>query len=74
VARSKVVSYLAQRGDDVNVDEAQRDVRSTFVGGSIGQLVSGLLWGVSAALATWGAPRQAITFLVVGGFFILPTT
>jgi len=56
------------------VADAQREVRTAFVGGFMGQLVSGLLWLASAALATWGTPRQAITLLVVGGFFIFPST
>ncbi|GMV07982.1 MAG: hypothetical protein AMXMBFR53_42570 [Gemmatimonadota bacterium] len=58
----------------MQVTDAQRDVRVTFRGGFMGQLVSGLLWLASAALATWGTPRQAITLLVVGGFFIFPVT
>ena len=45
-----------------------------FVGGFYGQLVSGLLWLVSASLATWSSPRTAITMLVVGGVFIFPLT
>jgi hypothetical protein len=53
---------------------AQRDVRRTFRGGFAGQLVSGLLWLGSAAVATWGTPRAAMTLLVVGGFFIFPLT
>jgi len=56
------------------IADAQRDVRSTFLGGFVGQLVSAVLWGVSAALATWGRPRQAIVVLIVGGFFIFPAT
>jgi hypothetical protein len=56
------------------IADAQRDVRSTFLGGFVGQLVSAFLWAVSAALATWGRPRQAIIVLVVGGFFIFPAT
>jgi hypothetical protein len=40
----------------------------------MGQLVSGLRWFTSAALATWGTPRAAVTFLVVSGFFIFPFT
>jgi hypothetical protein len=56
------------------IADAQRDVRSTFLGGFVGQLVSAVLWAASAALATWGRPRQAIIVLVVGGFFIFPAT
>lgn len=40
----------------------------------MGQLVSGLLWLASAALATWGSPRSAIILIVVGGCFIFPLT
>lgn len=58
----------------MDVTAAQREVRTTFLGGSVGQLVSGVLWLGSAALATWGTPRQAILLLVVGGFFIFPAT
>ena len=58
----------------MHVLDAQREVRSVFLGGFMGQLVSGALWLASAALATWGTPRQAITVLVVGGFFIFPLT
>jgi len=58
----------------MDVRDAQREVRTTFRGGCMGQLVSGMLWLVSAALATWGTPRQAILLLVVGGFFIFPLT
>jgi len=56
------------------IRDAQRDVRSVFRGGFAGQLVSGTLWLLSAALATWGTPRRAILLLVIGGFFIFPLT
>lgn len=58
----------------MNIIEAQREMRARFVGGFYGQLVSGILWLVSASLATWSSPRAAITTLVVGGFFIFPLT
>jgi len=58
----------------VTVAEAQRDMRMGLMGGFMGQLVSGLLWLASAALATWGTQRAAITILVVAGFFIFPLT
>jgi hypothetical protein len=58
----------------MDVREAQREVRKTFRGGFMGQLVSGVLWLGSAALGTWGTPRQAILLLVVGGLFIFPLT
>ena len=54
------------------VDEAQREVRTVFLGGLVGCIVSGTLWLVSAALGTWGTRRAAILALVVGGIFIYP--
>ncbi len=56
------------------VEDAQRHLRTAFLGGFWGQLVSSLLWLASAALATWSTPRAAIAILVIGGFFIFPTT
>jgi hypothetical protein len=58
----------------VQIADAQRDVRSIFLGGFAGQLVSGLVWLLSAVLATWRSPKSAIIALVVVGFFIFPLT
>jgi len=58
----------------MDIADAQREMRTRFVGGFYGQLVSGVLWLMSASLATWSTPRAAITMLVVGGFFIFPAT
>ncbi|MGH7731069.1 MAG: DUF7010 family protein [Candidatus Eiseniibacteriota bacterium] len=58
----------------MQVADAQREVRLTFMGGFPGQLVSGLIWLVSAALGTWSSTRNAIVVLVVGGAFIFPLT
>lgn len=54
----------------MNIADAQREVRTRFVGGFYGQLVSGAVWLASASLATWSTPRAAIITLVAGGFFI----
>lgn len=58
----------------MTVSEAQKDMRAGLQGGFMGQLVSAILWSVSAALATWGSHSSAIGFLVVAGFFIFPLT
>jgi len=58
----------------MDIADAQREMRTRFVGGFYGQLVSGVLWLVSASLATWSTPRAAITTLVLGGFLIFPAT
>jgi hypothetical protein len=56
------------------VQDAQREVRTVFVGGFWGQLVSSAIWLASAALGTWATPRAAIFAVVVCGFFIFPVT
>jgi|SRR5580704_4929039 hypothetical protein len=56
------------------VQDAQRDVRTVFVGGFWGQLVSSIVWLASAALGFWASPRAAIIAAVAGGFFIFPLT
>ena len=56
------------------VEDAQRHVRTSFIGGFWGQLVSSVVWLASAALATWSTPRAAISTLLFGGFFIFPAT
>jgi len=56
------------------VSDAQREVRTVYVGGFWGQLVSGAIWLTSAALGTWATPRAAIIAIVAGGFFIFPLT
>ena len=58
----------------MNIADAQREMRTRYAGGFYGQLVSGLLWLLSASLATWGTSRAAITTLVLGGFLIFPLT
>lgn len=58
----------------MTIDDAQRDVRTTFAGGFAGQLVSGLLWLLSAVLAARVSSRSAIIALVIGGMFIFPLT
>ncbi len=56
------------------VQDAQREVRTVFIGGFWGQLVSSAIWLASAALGIWATPHAAIVALVAGGFFIFPVT
>ena len=56
------------------VKDAQRDVRTIYVGGFYGQMVASALWLISAALGTWATPRTAIIELAGGGCFIFPLT
>ncbi len=61
-------------GSIATLADHQRAMRRTYRGGLHGSLVSAVLWAASAAVATWGSPRQAMVALVVGGFFIFPVT
>src|SRR5512140_2661757 len=58
----------------VDIATAQQDVRSAFLRGSVGQLVSGSIWLLSAALSTWVGARPGVLVLVFGGIFIFPLT
>lgn len=58
----------------MEINDAQRDVRTTFIGGFFGQLVSAGVWLASSAAWTWGSPRSGILVLLVGGTLIFPLT
>ena len=58
----------------MQIADAQREIRTHFIGGSYGQLVSGSLWLASAAIATWQSPGLGMLFLVIAGMFIFPLT
>src|SRR5438270_1905378 len=49
-------------------------MRSVYIGGFWGQLVSSVIWLVSATLGTWVTPKASILTVVIGGFFIFPLT
>ena len=58
----------------MDVQDAQREMRFVYIGGFWGQLVSSVIWLVSATLGTWVSPRASILTVVIGGFFIFPLT
>jgi hypothetical protein len=58
----------------MEIARAQKDVRRTFLGGFAGQLVSAVLWGMSAAACTWYSLYLGGMILVLGGFLIFPLT
>ena len=58
----------------MDIQDAQHEVRSVYVGGFWGQLVSSLIWLASAALGTWVTSKASILTVVIGGFFIFPLT
>jgi hypothetical protein len=67
-------SNLPNREIIMKIADAQWEVRTRYAGGFYGQMVSGLLWLLSAGLSTWDTPRAAITTTVLGGFLIFPLT
>jgi hypothetical protein len=58
----------------MDIQDAQREVRSVYIGGFWGQLVSSVIWLVSAALGTWVSAKASILTVLIGGFFIFPLT
>ena len=58
----------------MEIEDAQSEVRSVYIGGFWGQLVSAIIWLVSAAFGTWVTPKASILALVIAGFFIFPLT
>jgi len=58
----------------LDIEDAQREVRSVYVGGFWGQLVSSVVWLVSATLGTWVTPKASVLTVVIGGFFIFLLT
>jgi len=58
----------------MDIQDAQRETRLFYIGGFWGQLVSSVIWLVSATLGTWVSPKASIRTVVIGGFFIFPLT
>ena len=58
----------------MHISEAQRDVRTAYLGGSVGQFVSALIWFASATIATVVDPKAGFWTLAIGGAAIYPLT
>lgn len=58
----------------MRIQEAQREFRSVYLGGAVGQFVTGAVWLLSAAFSTWVGRGVGIVALFVGGVFIFPIT
>jgi hypothetical protein len=56
------------------IPDAQREVRTVYLGGFVGQLVSGMIRLGSAALATFADPKTGFWALAIGGAAIFPMT
>jgi hypothetical protein len=56
------------------IADAQRDSRTVYVGGFVGQLVSSIVWFASAVVAQFVDPVTGFWTLAVGGAAIFPLT
>lgn len=54
------------------IGQAQSDMREGYADGSIGMIVSGLIWLMSAIVAFQFSDKQAVWTLIFGGMFIHP--
>ncbi len=53
---------------------AQREMRSAFLGGFVGQLLAGLIWAASAAVSTWGSQGFGMALLFFASMLLFPLT
>jgi hypothetical protein len=58
----------------MKINECQREMRSAFIGGFAGQLISGLIWLVAASVSVLCQPRYGMTVLFFGSMLIFPLT
>src|SRR5512141_1843457 len=56
------------------IKEAQREMRSAFLGGFVGQLIAGIIWAVSAVVSTWVTPRLGMAVLFFVSMLLFPLT
>ena len=56
----------------MEIRDAQRDVRTVYLGSFPGLIVSSAIWFASAATGTWSRAGLAMWVLVLGGTFIYP--
>lgn len=56
----------------MDIRDAQREMRSSALGGFWGQLLYSILYLVSAAVGTWSTPRASILTAIVAGSLIFP--
>ncbi len=56
----------------MNISDAQKEVRTVYIGAFAGLIVTSIIWFFSAALGTWTSKGLAVWALVLGGTFIFP--
>lgn len=58
----------------MNILESQREMRTAFLGGFAGQLVSGLIWLVASGVSLAASPPYGMASLFFGSMLIFPLT
>lgn len=58
--------------DLATLASAQLDMRSAYLSGAIGAIVSGTVWAVAGCVAAWISPQRGVWALFIGGVFIHP--
>ena len=58
----------------MEIKEAQFEMRSAFLGGFAGQLVSGVIWLIAAAISLFVEPLLGMAVLFFGSMLIFPLT
>lgn len=59
---------------ETTLSSSQREMRSAFLGGFAGQLVSGLIWFIASTISLLGTPYYGMIFLFFGSMSIFPLT
>ena len=58
----------------MNLSDCQREMRSNLLGGFAGQLISGIIWLIAAALGLFLKPSAGMAALFFGSMGIFPLT
>lgn len=58
----------------MNLGSNQHEMRTAFLGGFAGQLVSGIIWLVASGASIWVTPRVGMAVLFFGSMLIFPLT
>ena len=58
----------------MNIQECQREMRSAFLGGFGGQLVSGIIWLVAAVMSVGISSGVGMAVLFFGSMLFFPLT
>src|SRR6187431_2091525 len=65
-------SSNSQDSEIATINQAQTDMRKGYANGSVGIIISGLIWLTSAIVSSQFSDKQAIWTLLIGGMFIYP--